>query len=68
MASIRWKGFGRRELRGYVWPHTGAVVDVPEGDAELLLQFAEQFEPVAGPEESGGSPPEGTSEDNEEED
>jgi hypothetical protein len=68
MANIRWKGFGRRELRGYVWPHTGAVVDVSEGDAELFLQFADQFELVTGPEESAGPPAEDTSEDNEEED
>jgi hypothetical protein len=64
MADIRWKGFGRRELRGHVWPHTGAVVeDVSPEDAEFLLQFPEQFELL---EEEPGASPEASDDEEEE--
>jgi hypothetical protein len=56
MRRFKWLGFGRRELLGYVWPHTGAVVeDVSPEDAELLLRFPDQFEEVPLEEEPGTS-------------
>jgi hypothetical protein len=55
MKKFKWLGFGRREIRGYVWPHTGAVVeDVSPEDAELLLRFPEQFEEIPSEEKQEG--------------